>query len=230
MNHTLPVLSHVCSILILLARVPIKLTLFFAAFGMTEEFWPLTHSPMLLLPVTLHQADRLFTNHNEYLPALVRLLVAMAFDKIKLIDWILIFVLAALWHYTARPSLDNRAAWKVIRRREKAMADRVIAVMDNFCSVQASVDRLATEWKTDGAGKDEASTTSSIRPEGLGKSEGHGLPWIVMDNAPPLDENAKDPGLVPLPPSPFLMKEGIFRALRCDSMAIILDCESIGER
>ena len=220
LNQVLPVLSYLCSVLVFLVGLPIKLMLFFAAFGMTEEFWPSTHSPMLLLSVILHQADRLFTNNHEYLAALVRLFIAMTFDKIKLIDWILISVLAALWHYSARPSLDNEAAWEVIGRREEAMAYRVLAVMDNFCMVEPSFDRLAAAWETDGASMDEASTTTSMRPDGLGESEGHGLPWIAMDNAPPLDDSANDPGLVPLPPSPFLMRTGIFLALRCGSMAI----------
>lgn len=218
-DHILPVLSHIWSTLILLARLPIKLTFFFGAFGMTEEFWPSTHSPMLLLSVILHQADRLSGQNDQYYPILVRLLIVVTFDKICLTDWILIFVLATLWHYTARPEPGNVAAWRMIRKRQKAMVIRVITVMRNFYTIQASGECSATKQKTDKSDEDELSIeTLGLSDDLQDENNGQHLLWIDMDNAPAFDDETEDPCLVPSPRSPFFMAEGIVKALRTESV------------
>ncbi len=90
--------------------------------------------------------------------------------------------------------------------------------------IQSSVDDLAAERKMDRADKDEASTAASGKADDLqDEYEGKDLLWIEMDNAPPVDGHAEDPCSVPLPLSPFFMAEGIFKALRTNSLNNIVD-------
>ena len=195
---------------------------------------------MLLLSVILHQTSRP-KYYGKYLTAVSRFIIAFALGQVGLVDWVILFVLAYLWSHTARPNVNDRAAWVVIQKGRKTIADRMIWVWDEFLGVQ-KVDGEQEEATKIFHSENSTNLTTNLLGADKTQVETEGEQhvcrlWIAMDNEPPLDtqveddqigDQSEDPCFVPIPlsPSAFLVEDGTTRE-SCrsdsDSMAMLLN-------
>lgn len=172
------------------ALLPAKVFLFFATFGVIEEFWPITHSPMLMLSVILYQSSRP-QYIGRYLNTLVRLTIVLSIGSVGLDDWLLLFGLAWLWNRTVRPSSEDHTAWKEIRLRQEEMLHRVLEVMRDLWPTESEHGKGAREVIIGASKENEFVGLKTIETENEGTvvEEPTSLElWIEMDNAPPIAE------------------------------------------
>jgi hypothetical protein len=196
------------------ALLPAKVFLFFATFGMIEEFWPVTHSPMLMLSVVLHQSSR--PQHiGRYLNTLVRLAIALSIGIVGLDDWLILFGLAWLWNRTVRPSSEDYTAWKEIRSRQEEMLDRVLGVMRELWPTESEHGKGVREVVIGASVEDEFVALKTIETEKevtLVEEPTHPELWIEMDNAPPIAEATENERVRRLPFIPRLTNFDLSRA------------------
>ena len=170
-----------------------------------------------------------------------RFIIAFAIGQVGLVDWVIMFALAYLWSHTARPNVNDRAAWLVVLEGHKTIAERMIWVVDEFFGVR-KVDGEQEEATKIFHSDDHTKLTTNLLHADEPQVETAGEEyvcrlWIAMDNEPPLDtkvedyqigDQSEDPCFVPIPlsPSAFLVEDGTTReSCRSDSesMAMLLN-------